>query len=696
MTDFTDMSQHLEEMDRLLEEVDHSAKSITKYRPFEHYLARLLELHPDLIYTAYISKAGNASVRFDQSKRSRNARLLVALVEPPPHEPLTRSIAAIERYKFGQRPDAEVLVLTRRLARWRPQAAIVGAHSQHLLEPFAQSLPDFIVIGQSDDLFQVESPPLQRGSELSFVVRNPGESIPRAGFPLAVLTRDEWDDDGLRTMFSLVLFLGANDEIDIGEVKILRKNQPSGETPVPSRIFDKLGNEYCSLGQSYAYYDKVNTLPTEIAVSLLRALRDVIFNPNVRNTFRSESGFMSSVARTNRAKRLLTHPPFSLLRDTDDIVEESGFGFTFNTNVGGKPFAINFNFGGTGELPDRVNAVIGYNGTGKTQLLANIALVATSDTAQRKTYDHVGTIASSGTVVFSSVIAISYSAFDTFVLPDAFWKNREGELARERLEETGEVFGYAYCGLRKWTPEQESEQQNLSSNADADGPFLHAPRGLKTIDELTDEYARALSLIRSKKRSHIVRHAVNIIREEPSFGRIGLDPLFAVMGDDWREYFDHMSTGHKIALNIIVQMIGHSDQGSLVLIDEPESHLHPSLLAALMRAISETLSQLNSYAVVATHSPVVLQEIPRRHVRILRRFGQQTEVANPLVETFGENVGYLTTNIFDLDSTKTDYHAALEKLAQTKTIEEIEALFDGDMSMQARAYVLRIQRRRRK
>jgi predicted ATP-dependent endonuclease of OLD family len=141
-----------------------------------------------------------------------------------------------------------------------------------------------------------------------------------------------------------------------------------------------------------------------------------------------------------------------------------------------------------------------------------------------------------------------------------------------------------------------------------------------------------------------------------------------------------------------VQIIGRAELGSLVLLDEPESHLHPSLLTALVRCLNEILEALDSYSVVATHSPVVLQEIPRSCVRVIGRAGNRTRVAWPESETFGENVGYLTSNVFHLDSRQTDYHRILERLASTMSVEAIDALFDLGLSMQARAYVLALKR----
>jgi predicted ATP-dependent endonuclease of OLD family len=84
-----------------------------------------------------------------------------------------------------------------------------------------------------------------------------------------------------------------------------------------------------------------------------------------------------------------------------------------------------------------------------------------------------------------------------------------------------------------------------------------------------------------------------------------------------RELFGALSTGHKIVLLTITRLVETVDERSIVLFDEPEAHLHPPLLSALIRALSELLISRNGVAIVATHSPVVLQEVPRTCVSIL-------------------------------------------------------------------------------
>jgi predicted ATP-dependent endonuclease of OLD family len=68
----------------------------------------------------------------------------------------------------------------------------------------------------------------------------------------------------------------------------------------------------------------------------------------------------------------------------------------------------------------------------------------------------------------------------------------------------------------------------------------------------------------------------------------------------------------------VTRLVESVEERTLVLLDEPESHLHPPLLSAFVRALSDLLVNRNGAAIIATHSPVVLQEVPRECVWRLR------------------------------------------------------------------------------
>ena len=487
-----------------------------------------------------------------------------------------------------------------------------------------------------------------------FVTDHRGIPPSRDHYPLVVLKKDRWNDYGFSTLFHPVLWVTADQSFDLRDVKIIKHGQGLGQTEIADD-FSALDDTYCSLGQELAYYETLLTLPDKIRNDYLIGLRDAAADPSICESFEDEKAFQVSLLRWGSAELALEQARDLFL---GDVERSQGLEFTFRTRFGSNEFATHFRYCALPGLPGRLNAIIGYNGTGKTQLLANLAFVARADLQARANggeaaqYGHLDPT----TLRFGAVVAISYSAFDTFDLPSNPGGNKD--------------FGYTYCGLRRHVRQG-------------------ATPGLKDVQEIENEIAEALLRINTQDRRDSLEHALQPLRDEPSFKRAGYELNILADQDSWRKEFALLSTGHKISVNIVVQLVSVLQQRSLVLIDEPESHLHPPLLAALMRGISIALEARRSYAVIATHSPVVLQEIAGYYAHVLRRHGTRNSIETPEIETFGENVGLLTRHVFNLDNSNSDYVGVLRTLASQATLDEIETLFTDGLSSQARMLLMK-------
>ena len=116
-------------------------------------------------------------------------------------------------------------------------------------------------------------------------------------------------------------------------------------------------------------------------------------------------------------------------------------------------------------------------------------------------------------------------------------------------------------------------------------------------------------------------------------------------------------------------------------------HLHPNAIANLIRLLHALLDQYNSFAILATHSPIILQEVPSKFVRVLEREGNITTTRRLDIESFGENLSTLTSDVFDTIEIKGTYKHFFQEIANKFSFDEALNLFNGKLSLNAKIYL---------
>lgn len=515
---------------------------------------------------------------------------------------------------------------------------------------------------------------------MRFIVRfREGKSPTTNRYPHAVLVQDNWDDYGYKSTFHVVLHLSATETVDLGNIKIIQADRTGGYTDMPRRSFEQLPAGHASVGGSLDYYETLYKLGRDVFRPYLEGLRDVAFDDEAKASVEDTEGYRVSMLRFSGAERTIADAARLLRAETLPTKRRSaGFRVKFKTRVAreANSFTMVFDFRRRGRLPNRINALIGYNGTGKTRLLSNLAIVASGygyNTKEDLLRSAAGRFVGN-TPPFKTVVVVSYSPFDTFVIPG------RTEVEKERLQDQGELFGYVYCGLRERSDDEPPEGEKTYR--------------LRTPAEIQAEFLSALRRVREADRLPDLLEVLKPLLRDPSFQRIGLTQLYATRDDDdIAQLFGNLSSGHKVVLKIVTELTAHisGSEPTLVLIDEPETHLHPPLLAAFLKSVRACLETFDGYAVIATHSPVVLQETPAKYVRVLRRAADQNRVVEPSIETFAENIGVITQEVFNLGDGSTDWHETLKALARRNTLEEIEEMFGLKLGFAARSYVLSIR-----
>lgn len=533
---------------------------------------------------------------------------------------------------------------------------------------------------------------------LKFQVVKPRTRIDATTAPDFVLAQDNWNDYSFQTLYHLSHFEfkdGKREETVIGPVKILKRGQTTSDGLLIQSDFEKLDSDFCSVGDSLDYYERLRALGA-LGEEILKSLRDVVQTPSLVDEFQDELGWAKSLFRDQRdAGSNFRYLASGIVQGHYTAEPEDQQPFSFQ--MPGWLSAVNIDtrsattdvFEGP-ILPERVNVLVGRNGSGKSTLLSRLARLAFASTTERiaPPLSDLGTMLPPG-VGFPRIVTIAFSPFDNFKLPGADARN-VAQIAKDMQRGVGR---FAFIGLRDFAAEAEVSISDLPSSqlgqVVPDADRVNQTR-LKSISELVDDFGRFRSKINEDvSRQRVLRHALNklkvgLVSEE------WLDGPATGTEEEASAWFRQRSTGHKIAVLVIFGLVARLESRSLVLIDEPESHLHPPLLSAMMHALRHVLSEFESAALVATHSPVVVQECLAKHVHVVRREGESIAIRPVTAETFGESIGLITAQVFGMESNATDFHEVLDKLIKKHhSLEEIEKLFlDGVMSNQARAYVM--------
>ncbi|MDH7971277.1 AAA family ATPase [Sphingomonas sp. AR_OL41] len=467
-------------------------------------------------------------------------------------------------------------------------------------------------------------------------------------YPAVRLKINNWNDYGFETTFQATLCPTVDEQtwINLGGVKIGRFGYTDVDPPMRSILtgtMAALPEGYFSLGQEVSYYEDLNETTAAVREAYAMAMRDIPMGPVDAEALEKEDVYRVSLLRSSRALEALDRGR-ALFGAAAAPVEM----FEFRAAIGRNgDHVVPFDFRPVAGLPHRINLLVGVNGVGKTQLMARMAVALSSfeetetvaaRTAAGETFENAGLFTPRPS--FYGVVAISFSAFDDFELPKPSDTKR---------------YQYTYCGIRK--PD--------SGLLDEKAIASRIPATIRKMDETQQSLllqAMALAIPQLEWET--------LPKSQAFYGRL--------------------SAGQRIVLNIICDLVFNLRKRTLVLLDEPETHLHPQLTSTLMSVLTVILDELECFAIVATHSPIVVQQVLARHVHVLQRIDPAPPmVSNPPTETFGENLSEIVRLVFDAVEGERGYQDVVDRLLDDEDgdVDAVAARFDGHLGLNARLYL---------
>jgi predicted ATPase len=504
-----------------------------------------------------------------------------------------------------------------------------------------------------------------------FKVRSPSESLIEPTPNSVLLESSDWDDYSFKTSFQAFVFNSLGQRSLLGTVKIGYPNQSHGWTlhKIP-KLFENLPTGWFSIGQDVNYYHNIREkLTVEDRAILLGALGDTVADDLLLKAVQDEPVFRKSLMRD--VSLSVIHGQFRRVLAGMVILTKFRFSYCAPGDERNAPVDIDFRVKPASKPSTNVHVLIGRNGVGKTTLLNNMVSAILpkeiTDTARGCFYvkdEWSDEWISLPADYFSSVVSVSFSAFDPFI-PPADQPDRSRGVA------------YFYIGMKKARSDiDNSIQQSPKTAIDLCNDFIESLKSCFSQPEKRDRWLAAITRLESDSNfaDMSLRRLIEIDR--------AVDPELKLA----QSLFSRMSSGHSIVLLTITKLVETVEEKTLVLMDEPESHLHPPLLSAFTRALSDLLNNRNGVAIIATHSPVVLQEAPRSCVWKLTRLRTHGRSDRPEGETFGENVGVLTREIFGLEVSKSGFLDMLQHAVnEGGSFENIMDEYNDQLGFEAQA-----------
>lgn len=457
-----------------------------------------------------------------------------------------------------------------------------------------------------------------------------------------VLHYDNWDDYGYKTTYRINYYDKDGNSVWESSIQIyctrLDEDGSGGgkvDEYLPSEIA-KLDDSFCSLGCDMNFYSGLKKALPKDYLDILNRLNDLAYNEKRWNQFKKYTGVQKSLLRSSSSIKA-REEAFAILEN--NFIKEKNLSFSYRTRI---PYSdiivsLNFLFNKKADLPHRINAIVGKNGTGKTHILNNLA----EDLSGFKLEEFDDNAFERGKrPSFDKVISVSYSAFDPF----------------KKLKGQNSLNSYVYCGIQ-------------------------SEKGTLKLNEIQDNFWKSLETIKKRDRYEQWKRIITELFAEENYN-------ITSQIDESRMRDINWSSGQNVLISSMTEVVAKIDKESIILFDEPELHLHPNAIANVMRMFNKILEEFNSYAIIATHSPIILQEIPSNNIIVLERIDNQPFVRRPEIECFGENISLITRDIFDVTSKESYYQAFFFKMKETgKTKEQIEKLFEYNLGLNALIYL---------
>lgn len=491
--------------------------------------------------------------------------------------------------------------------------------------------------------FEIQKKPANMRADRGYSTNPPLE------YPSFVLCFNyNWSDDIYYTSFGLHFWESENSKpIVLGELKLMKRGVVNTYDSINGNVFSEFDDSFCSAGVNIDYYKNlVNYFDNETCKALLNALRDCSINVDIQEQFRKDPIYIKSITRELDAERAIRMARFIL--EGTSVDEAFSFGFVYHAPYAmtiDLPFIMKWKY--AAQPYERWAGVIGSNGAGKTEMMIAFIKALLNDTDDHE--ESRGYFVRKP--VFSSTIALCTTPFDGYQDIHCDDSSINKYKCRNLEQDETRTFGDLKAGI-----------QAIIS------------RGRIKNELLVGDYEKFLKELLGDE-------VVSGLIVKPDI--FNIERKVEVDENVLRTLVNQLSSGQLHLMSLVTYVYQYVYYDTLFILDEPEVHLHPHAIMDFMYLLSLLLNKFESYALVATHSPLVVREMTGEHVFVLRRMEDDSPSLGQLdFESFGEDVTLLYRKIFGYDETSSVFMKTVKRMVDNgMSYEEVIASLKTTMPL---------------
>lgn len=491
----------------------------------------------------------------------------------------------------------------------------------------------------------------------------------------------DWNDFGFKTDCSFEIIKDQNNKLEVsGKIAFLSMKSSSYKHVLeifekysnPTEIIqdENLENYYSILSEISHYREIVEIFGINEASKILIAINDMAFAKAKKSRShwfkkaQAEKAFTESLIRKSEAFYSFSNSSFLLNGIEKELFDSVSSKIKLKFNLEGftNPHELDFSFDKNSFIPKNISVIIGKNGVGKSQSLSHLVKGAINNDQS------ILSDPDNGRPMISRILALATpgETSNTFPTPRS---NKNIYYRRLSLARTSQGDNSATLPDLVHQLARSNERIGKSKRW---GIFMLALKSVLDPNSIAfkltpyeddsyryqfgdSDYANLDDFVLGNEEKLLELRRRLILTESPKIYSNG--------------NFHPMSSGQISFFRFALHACLYIENGTLVLIDEPETHLHPNLISDFFILLNDLLAQTGSIAIISTHSAYFVRELPRDQVLILRTDstdnGKSVSCERPRLGTFGSNVGSISHFVFE-----DQFSTLLSRLTRTKTLDK--------------------------